>query len=107
MDGFLGSLDPVANDLARENVHDGIETIDDLAGTAHHRDVPTPQLGRCAGTVDRLRPFGLGTTALGATVSVLPACAHHSVTRRRGDWHLPGRERPPPRLGDRRAVTVF
>src|SRR5699024_12019266 len=39
MDGFLGSLDPVANDLAGENVHDGIEAIDDLAGTAQHRDV--------------------------------------------------------------------
>src|SRR5699024_8439882 len=88
MDGFLGSLDPVANDLARENVHDGIETIDDLAGTAQHRDVPTPQLVRCAGGVDRLRPFGLVTTALGATVSVLPVCGHHSVSRRCGEWHL-------------------
>src|SRR5699024_9132397 len=95
MDGFLGSLDPVANDLAGENVHDGIEAIDDLAGTAQHRDVPTPQLVRCAGSVDRLGPFGLVATALGATVSVLPVCGHHSVSRRCGEWHLPGIEHPP------------
>src|SRR5699024_5886884 len=104
IDDYLGCLDSLFNDFARENVHDGIETIDDLAGTAQHRDVPTPQLVRCAGGVDRLRPFGLVATALGATVSVLPVCGHLSVSRRRGEWHLSGIEHPPIRLGDRQVL---